>query len=388
MVLFLSFYILYYHKLVINIKFMIILSAFMFLSFFNLFLDNISLFLLLKQIIGFIFNGLVYYLLIKINRYNIDRLFRTYLNLAFTIALIGIFQEISFLCGFTYGYDYTYFLPNFRLGGTVMGLLRVSSILPEPSHFGAAMAPAAFVSVLSIFKRENIFISKKKSFLILISFLLSFSIVSYCGIVFAIILIMLNYKRIKLIVTGTIIISAFAVASYSLPMIRMRVDDTIAVFSGKKPMHEANLSTFAVCSNGFIAYKSFMNNPLIGSGLGSHPLSYDRYLENVDPAKTLVGLNKKDASGLFLRLISETGILGVSLFIYFIFRFYVSRTRDDYLWIISNSIICLIVLNLLRQGNYFYNGFMFFVWAYYWTYINASENRKRRKYHELIDSEI
>ena len=42
----------------------------------------------------------------------------------------------------------------------------------------------------------------------------------------------------------------------------------------------------------------------------------------------------------------------------------------------------------IRMGNYFYGGFMFFVWAYFWTYINARKNTIERKGHAPVNSEI
>ena len=369
MILFLVMYIFSFGRLEINRVFIFIFTLVTLLSLLNVFWGNDSFFSFLKQFGGFLFNGVVYYLLIRINKNNIDKIFRVYLKLAFIVAIIGIFQEFSFLIGFKYGYDYSYFIPKISLLGTVFGMIRIASILPEPAHFGAVMAPAMFVSVLNIVKRESNFISRKASFLITISILLSFSLVSYVGIVIALFLIMFNYKKIILIVACMSVLFAFICSAYLyIPDIRMRVDDTVSVITGNAPIDKGNASTFIFCSNAIIAYKSFLHNPLFGSGLGSHPMSYDRYIAQViDPEKFNMGWDKKDASSLFSRLLSETGLMGVFLFSYFIVKFYVSKKKDAHFWIISNSILCLFILNLVRQGNYFYCGFIFFVWAYYFT---------------------
>jgi len=331
-----------------------------------------SVFLLLRTSVLFIFNGLTYYLLIRLNDYKVDKLFRIYLKIAFIIACIGIFQEISFLTGFKPGYDFRYFIPRTVPPILQFGLLKITSIMPEPAHFGTIMIPAIFISILSFVDKKNGFIGRKAGFLIIISALLTFSLVTYIGIVAAFILIMLNYKKIRLMAICTIIIAILGFSAYRyIPMFEVKVDDTIALVSGKKSLEKVNLSTFASYSNAFIAFKSFMHNPLFGSGLGSHPLSYDRYISQiVNPAKVWCLLNRTDASGLFFRLVSETGLVGIFLFLYFIVKFFVSKTRDNYFWIISNSILCLFILNLLRQGNYFYGGFIFFIFAYYFTYKN------------------
>lgn len=368
MVLFLGVYIFHYHKFQISSKFIIILLLFVVLSFFNFLSEDVSFFLLSKQIFGFLLNGLVYYLLIRVNKYNVDKLFRVYLNLAFIIALIGIFQAVCFSLHFKPGFDYSYFLPRFKQGGNVFGILRVSSILPEPSFFGAVMMPAVFVAISNIFKRENRFVSLKRSFLIVISVVLSFSMVSYAGIICACFLVMINYRKFKLIVFGALVITVFMMAAYTAPLIKRRVDDTAAVMVGKISPERANMSTFALVINALVAYKSFMHNPIFGSGLGSHPISFDKYNTSVINFKVFtVAPCKGDAGSLFLRLISETGLLGLVLFVYFIFKFYVSRKKHKHLWAISNSIFCLFFINLIRMGNFFSGGFIFFVWLYYFT---------------------
>ena len=75
---------------------------------------------------------------------------------------------------------------------------------------------------------------------------------------------------------------------------------------------------------------------------------------------------------MFLRLISETGIFGVGIFIFLIFRGYVRRdlNNETYHWIVSNSILVMILLNLFRQGHYFLNGFPFFVILYYYNSVS------------------
>ncbi|MFH1288543.1 MAG: hypothetical protein ABII25_07605 [bacterium] len=368
MAIFMCVYVLFYHKISISRSFVYVLTIAVFFSFLNVLWGKDTMPLMLKVTAGFILNGVAYYLLIRMNNYNVNELFRIYMRIACIIAFIGIFQELSFLADFKYGYDFRFFIPKVMKSGVEFGLLRVTSILPEPAHFGAVMMPATFISILNILKWKNNFISRKASFMIIISTILTFSLVAYAGIVAAVFLLMFNYKQSKLIVASTIILVVFSCSVYKCaPTLTSKVDDTIAVILGKKPLHHANLSTFAVCSNAFIAYKSFMRNPLFGSGLGSHPVSYDRYIDEAK-AGSKIHINRKDASSLFSRLVSEMGLFGIGLFFYFSIKFYVSKKKDDHFWMISNAILCLFIVNLLRQGNYFYSGFIFFVWAYYFTY--------------------
>lgn len=369
---FLLAYIFFCGKIHFERNFFYILSIIFFLSLINVFQGNNAIHLLLKVMFGFILNGIAYYSLFRLNGYNVDELFRVYLRIACVVALIGIFQEISFLLGFERGYDFRYFIPRIVAPHLQLGMLSVTSIMQEPAHFGAAMMPAFFVSVVSLLRWKNNFISGLSSSLIVLSVLLTFSIVAYIGISTVVVLILFNSRKVKVAIIGIIILFVFAFTMYRyLPVVKWKVDDTIAVIIGEKAPKNANLSTWSFFSNGFVAYKSFKRNPLFGSGLGSHPMSYDRYIgQIINPAENRYVLNKGDASGLFFRLISETGLVGIFLFFYFVIKFYIPRGRDEYFWIISNSIFCLFILNLLRQGNYFYNGFFFFIWAYYFTYRN------------------
>jgi hypothetical protein len=75
---------------------------------------------------------------------------------------------------------------------------------------------------------------------------------------------------------------------------------------------------------------------------------------------------------MLLRLISETGLFGVGIFLFVIIKGYVRRDPEyeTYHWLVSNSILIMILLNLFRQGHYFLNGFPFFVILYYYNSVS------------------
>lgn len=357
-------------KIYINKAFIVILALLTAVTLLNIYLENNSFYFFLKQITGIFLTGLAYYMLIRRNRYDLHKLFRIYMRFAVVIAVIGLFQEISYLAHFKPGYDYTYFLNKFCVSGTSWKMVRVSSILPEPAHFGAAMTPAIFVSILNIIRNGRFYIGRPLSVFILLVSLLSFSLLTYMGIALSLLLIILNYKNFRLLCAGLALLISFSFFSYTyVPTIRERIIATARVLQGKVPLQGCNLSTFAIVSNAIVAYKSFTGNPLLGSGLGSHPVSYDKYISSiVDTKQQVYLLCKGDAGSMFLRLVSETGLLGLMGVFYFIRRFYVSRSHDMSLWVISNSIFCLFIITLIRMGHYFYNGFFFFIWLYYFSF--------------------
>jgi hypothetical protein len=75
---------------------------------------------------------------------------------------------------------------------------------------------------------------------------------------------------------------------------------------------------------------------------------------------------------MFLRLMSETGLFGLTIFLVIIIKCYVKRDRshDTYHWLVSNGLLIMILLNLFRQGNYYLYGFPFFVILYYYNAVS------------------
>lgn len=385
-IFFLIIYILRYRNISINLSFLIILIILTISSLINVCFEKNTIFFLAKQVLGILVTGTAYYLLIKVNKYEIDKLFKIYLRIALIVAAIGIFQEFSFLIGFKYGYDYSCIIQKWKFVPATGGMLRVNSIFMEPAHFAITMAPAFFISLSSILRKSHHYLKTNwGSIIIIISYILTFSLVAYISILISLLLIFFHVKkRGKVLSIGiriprryvlsiAIILPILIYAAYRhSPEIRMRVDDTIEVATGSRPLTKSHLSIYALASNAFVAYKSFISNPFFGHGLGSHPISYDEFIRpgvsSVFWAKGYTGVNKKDAASLFLRLISETGLFGILVVLYFVFKFRLKISGNKNLPIMSNSMFILFIMQLLRQGHYFYNGLFFFVWMYYFAY--------------------
>jgi O-antigen ligase len=125
-----------------------------------------------------------------------------------------------------------------------------------------------------------------------------------------------------------------------------------------------------------IATENFLENPLWGTGLGSHQIAYDRY-SVVKEFGGIYEFNRSDANSMGLRIMSETGLIGIIFMLFVIFKFYIFkwRSRDERgeLWVLSNAALVVILLQLLRQGNYTYNGFFFYMWLYYYIWRGNSE---------------
>lgn len=364
-----------------NKTFLLLFSLTILFSFYNIFIGSDSIGLLTKQAIGIFATSLFFYLLIKINNCDLKGLFKIYLNIAFLVGLLGVVQEVSFLLrfkpGYYYGYHY-FLLPYWRVYATdKANFLRVNSILTEPAQFCSTMVPAFFVALVSFTKNNFRFLSRWKSFIIIISFVLSMSSLGYVGIIFCIILLFCNYNKIKYILFSGLISLILILFFYSnVPPFKSRVDDSLAILTNKILPEQTNLSTFTLFSNALVAFESFKNNPLFGSGLGSHEISNRKYITKFLTGKsTYIFANVKDAASLFSRLLSETGLFGLLVFFIFIFKFYIRRKDDtsNYLWIINNAILSLFFVRLIRNGHYFNEGFFFFIWMYYFSKIKLRD---------------
>lgn len=368
------------NKLINKTFLMLLIIAFLF-SAYNIFSGKNNIVSLLKQIIGISLNASIFYILLEINNRDVVKLFKVYLNFAFIVAFIGIIQEICYLFGFQYGYDFRYILPNWQKYKVVgIGLLRLNSIINEPTDFCYVMMPAFFVSLMAFFRNAAGLIDKWKGIIIIVSCLLTFSIVGYIGIIFSVILICLNFKKKKNLIIGGIAVLVFALFFYAISReIRMKINQSIGLVTGSMPIHKANFSSYGLFTNAKVAWYSFKENPLLGSGLGSHEVSYDRFIPQVVDINIVNWrINTSDANSLFLRLLSETGLFGVLVLLIFIIKFYVSKKIDlgGYLWIISNAILPVFLMRLVRQGHYFSGGFFFFLWMYYFSKVNLKKNNR------------
>lgn len=347
-----------------------------FLSLCNVFIGKNTMGLLGKQVIGISISAFFFYFILKINNYNVKELFRMYLNIAFIVALIGIIQEVSYLLGFKPGYDFQHFIPIWKVDvstRSTLPLLRVNSIFPEPTHFCIVMMPAFFASLTSFLKNNFRFLNRWKSFIIILSYFLTFSLTGYAGIAFSLMVLAYNYRKVHYVIMFVTIICILASFSYyNMAEMRMRVDQSLNVLTGERKLEDTNLSTYGFLSNALVAYNSFKDSPLFGHGLGSHLITYERYIgKKVARSKYGHALNRDDAGSLLFRLLSETGLFGILIFFGFIFKFHIPRkeTEGDYLWIISNAVLAMFFIKLLRFGNYFVDGFFFFFWMYYFSKI-------------------
>lgn len=328
----------------------------------------------LKTYISIVFIYSFYYYAFAYNKFNIDKLFTLYTKFAYVITLIGVFQLISFLLNFPPGYDYHWFLNKWTLVGS-SGYLRVNSIISEPSQLAFVLTPVLFISLYNLMNRQNFFFSKTKSYVFIIISLLTFSTHAYVTLILSVSFIL--FRRISVMKTLVILTGLYLTFAYiynNFPLVRTRIDDSFLIVSKYDKIKDRNFvrtlnsSSFTLLNNFLVAMESFKKNPVTGGGLGSHPVSFDQYSLTREFVLPYQDFNKADANSLLLRLISETGLLGTCIFLIILFRFRFRDASNMNRWIISHSILVMMIAGLLREGHYYHSGVPLFLFAYIFNY--------------------
>ncbi len=361
---------------------------------------------------------LFFYYVFEYYERDIVRFFSIYMSWAYVAAVIGVVQLVSYMIGFTAGYDFRILFGFNKWGVTLGGLgIRVNSIFCEPSYVGATLGPAFFIACYNLVFNKTYFITRLQCFVIVFTYLLSTSSVAYIGVFFVLILLLINFGVVRYIVLVIPLSLVLFYALYSnVKEFKTRVDginalyvdgilekeaakddrggSLVQVMRKRYLLDKIHGSSFVQYNNYVITKNNFFENPLFGTGLGSHQYIFSKY----DLSYLLGGEydnNMADANSMLLRTISETGLFGLIFIILFIRSNYVRKDPDhpeaDYHWLISNAVLVIILLQLARQGNYTFGGFIGFMWLYYYTkldYVKFLENEKTAETPETEEAEL
>jgi hypothetical protein len=386
-------YMLYIMRYVMRKKTMTLLPRWLFIPLVTLtltsYIASVTLdipgFPMIKQVLGIFFSSIAYYCFVAYNNFDVKKLFKIYLSVSVLVAVLGVLDEFAHMSG----------LHITPIKMTDNGFYRVFSVMGEPYFLAVALIPSLYYHLAKFFG-QRLYRNTKlllKLGIIGLCYLLTFSAAGMLGLGIMVVFILYNrgffsFSRGKVLVLPVILLILTTVVLNNQDKVRniqVRFQDTYEAFSSRNFdfdfVRNLNSSTFALYSNYIIAEQSFKANPVFGSGLGSHQYSYDKYFtESFDEMLliTFGEFNKQDANSLFLRLMSETGLLGLTLIFIFVFRFFI-RKRGllvegfSELTIINQGILIMIIVRLLRTGNYIGNGFFFFFFLYYavwktWSY--------------------
>jgi len=247
-------------------------------------------------------------------------------------------------------------------------LPRLQSVLPEPAIFALVTLPAAYYC-LDRYRQERT--CGRELAAIGAALVLSRSSVGYLGLLFLLTLFFARSWRRAL--GGLAVVAGVGASLYAASAdFRVRLDDTVRA-AGAGTVEDANLSTFALVSNALVTTRVLSVHPWAGNGLGSHLLSHSVYIGDVPGVAqfeemvlhdryTMDQLNAADANSLLLRLLSETGVLGVVLVAGFIWRYRAPAGGEA--GVIHAAVLVYFFAKLLRAGHYFSPEQFFFVFAY------------------------
>lgn len=329
-----------------------------------------------KIFIGFFASTMFYHYVIQAYDFDLKLLFKYYMKSAYIVTIIGLIQLISYQVGFRPGYNYLWIFNKWNPSYGGLGV-RMSSVLSEPAYFAAVIAPAFFVAVYNIIRRETLFINKFQSYLIMIIYPMTFSSLGILAIFFTIIFMLLNMGFIRYSFIFIPLLVVIIDYSYkNVPEFRDRWDGTIEIYTTDNIYsYDIHGSSFVLYNNSHVAWENFKKHPLMGTGLGSHPIAFDKYtLTNVEGA-VQIDFNKMDANSMLLRLMSETGLYGLIMMVSLLIRSWVFKKNaaDTETWVMSNGLSLIIIIYLIRQGHYFLNGFPLFLWMFY--YLSVQNKR-------------
>jgi len=258
----------------------------------------------------------LYYYAFAFNKFEVDKLFILYYKFSYVVAIIGIFQLVSSLIGFEAGYNFTWVLNKWTLSFSD-NIIRVNSIISEPSQLAFVLTPIIFISVYNIINKKVFLFSKKHAFLFLFIVLFTFSTHAYIVLLLSIIIIIarkISFGSAVIALASTFLIMNYIYDNYKI--VRARVDDSILITQrlnfteDREFLRTLNSSSFTLLNNYIVAIKAFQENPVAGGGLGSHPVSYEKYSLTNSFKLPFEDFNKADANSLFLRMLSETGLIG------------------------------------------------------------------------------
>jgi hypothetical protein len=359
----------------------------------NIALGNNTILQFFKVFTGLALSYFFYYYVVLEFDYDIEQLFKWYLKGAYYVSLIGLIQFVSFIVGFKPGYDFSWILNKWGvITGGNFGI-RVNSVFSEPTYLGSTISAAFFVSVYNLVRKDSFGINKVQSLVVVVVYVLSFSGLGQTGIFLTLIFLALSFGFVRYFVfLIPILIVLFNYLHANVKDFRDRFDSLVDLYTtGKFTLGETHGSSFILYNNYTVAKKNFETNFVFGTGIGSHGEAFDKYSIAKGFKVRGFNFNSADANSMFLRLVSETGLFGVIIFMYIVFRCYVRRNENVHTnhWLISNSILVMILLNLFRQGHYFLNGFPFFVIMYYYnwaSYKNYIETGKTL-FEETLESD-
>ncbi len=325
-----------------------------------------------------------YYFVLRSSDY--EEIFSCYLDVSAFIVALGILQFVIF--GLT-RINIFFFITK-KTPTVAPNILRTSSVVVEPSYLSTLLTPALYFYLKKLIEKKLSKKEKKRFMLLIFCIITTFSTITYFVSFIMILFLALTAKNKILKFLSSILITIFLVliilvlGSGNISKesvfyaISMKLTESFSIFENMNPkiFETLNLSTYALATNLWISLNA--PNRIFGTGLGTHQISYYNLYKSDFQS---YGLNATDAFSLGVRIYSEFGIVGIICMFLFLLK------NIDLKNNINVACFFYILTMLIRGGNYFLCGVVFFFCMFYLSRKNARKGKFIR-YFYLITPKV
>jgi hypothetical protein len=294
---------------------------------------------------------------------------RKYFKLCYFLSFIAFTQQFAWIIKFKFLYDYslTGLFCKVNLDEHSF-FFRVYGLSTEPAHFAILLTPAVFIAIRRLFFKGvdssflNRSFSKNKSIVIISAFLMTFSLSGYVSLLIIILFLTFQKSSFKRVFFSILVILVMLILMFQIPGIKTRVA-SIYIKNETLASNGGNLSTFDIVSNALVAKDAFLDHPLIGKGLNTHRISYDQYIGRYFKNIYFV-LNKEGGSSMYLRIVSEFGMIGVIGILFFFMKYRIRFVLNNELKLFNDMALISLLTCTLRMGGYLEPWLWFLVAVY------------------------
>ena len=310
-----------------------------------------------------IINVFYYYFFFKMIHNDSDRAFSTYARFAYWFAILALpYWAVSCIA------DHT--------------IDRLRGFATEPAQFCGLVLPAYYWYA---YKLRSSGKYKLEVAVFTLTVALSQSSLGYVCAAFGVFLLLSGSTR-HLFAAAVVVCTLLGIAYASSSYVRIRADQTLLALNSDNDLIGSNLSTYSFISNAIVTQQVLMESPLIGNGMGSHPVSHARFLESIPGVEffsgmSLESMNALEAGSLTFRVLSEFGIIGFLGVLFFVFHFHVGGGGPRAA--ISNGILVCFLLKFIRSGEYYQPEQFFFIFIYM---LNYRKSKQETRYDERLAS--
>lgn len=378
LLLLLVLYIIIYRKICYNKMFICIATYIFVHGCINILFKNNTILLFIKQFGSIILCYLLYNSVAE--RVSIIKFFKAYYMIGFWTSVYGICEQFFALIHIRRFFNIPVLFLFTDYNYRTLGMVRIAGICREPSFLGYLYIPIVALIIISLLSPYMIdedlkkVLKPLKNIIILLCYLMTFSLVAYLGILITLFFVWIKKRNdIKKWSIFIVLFLMSLVCYLAIPDIHMRVKDTFCVFTTGQVSDTTNLSTYTYFDNYQVTKKNMKNSYYIGTGLGSFKLASQKYkLPGWGAEK--ISLNGDDGNSSFYRIAAELGIIGVLLVVIYLYKYYIIGEKKAVTYMIP--LLTVMILILLRQGNYTHGGIIMLVCMYKKNYIEYKQGKE------------